>query len=246
MGTYEYTPFIQHGTDETEYRLLSKDHVRVEMFNGKEMLIVDQKAIELLTYEAFTDVNFYLRKKHTAQVAKILDDPEASENDRFVANAFLENAIISAKGELPYCQDTGTAIVNGYKGSDVITDGDDKVTLSRAEGERTVPLVDLYSTIGELPLATSPDELLAEIHVPIPPEDSGSAYHRLSFRNAIDYPIASAGVYVETENGKIKKARIVVGAISRAPLLLAQPGKNLEGCDITDLEKIKQKFLPKN
>ena len=111
--------------------------------------------------------------------------------------------------------------------------------LSRTEGERTIPLIDLYSTVGELPLAMGPDELLSEIHVPIPPRNSGSAYHRLSFRGAIDYPIASAGVYVETENGKIKKARIVVGAISRAPLLLTQPGKNLEGGDISDTEKIK-------
>lgn len=116
---------------------------------------------------------------------------------------------------------------------------DAKVTLSRAEGERTIPLADLYSTIGEQPLAIGPDELLAEIQIPIPPPDSGSAYHRLSFRSAIDYPIASAGVYVETENGKIRKARIVIGAISRAPLFLPQPGKRLEGCDVSDTETIK-------
>ena len=79
MGNYEYTPFIQHKEDTTNFRLLTTDHVRVEEFNGKEMLVVDQDAIELVAREAFTDVSFYLREGHMAQVAKILDDPDASE-----------------------------------------------------------------------------------------------------------------------------------------------------------------------
>jgi len=132
MSSDTYTPFIQHGDDITEYRLLTKEHVRVESFNGKEVLVVDQAAIEHLAYEAFRDVNFYLRKAHTQQVANILKDPKATENDKFVANAFLENAVISSKGELPYCQDTGTAIVNAYKGSHVFTEGDDKESLTKA------------------------------------------------------------------------------------------------------------------
>jgi fumarate hydratase class I len=131
MSDYTYTPTIQHTGDKTEYRLLTKDGIRVENFNGKDVLIIDKEVLEQLTYEAIADVSFHLRPGHMQQVAKILDDPEASENDLFVAKAFLENAIIASYGELPTCQDTGTAIVTGTRGAQVWTDYDEKEVFSR-------------------------------------------------------------------------------------------------------------------
>ncbi len=131
MSEYTYTPTIQHTGDKTEYRLLTTDGVRVEQFNGTDVLVIDKDVLENLAYEAIADVSFHLRPGHMQQVAKILDDPEASENDIFVAKAFLENAIIAAVGELPTCQDTGTAIVAGTRGAQVWTDYDEKEAFSQ-------------------------------------------------------------------------------------------------------------------
>ncbi|MDF7799010.1 FumA C-terminus/TtdB family hydratase beta subunit [Pontiellaceae bacterium B1224] len=131
MADYSYTPTVQHNDDQTTYRLLSTDGVSTETFNGKEVLVVDPEALEQLAYAAFHDVSFFLRPAHMKQVAKILDDPEASENDIFVARAFLENSIIAAYGELPTCQDTGTAIVTGTKGAQVWIDFDEKEAFSK-------------------------------------------------------------------------------------------------------------------
>ncbi len=131
MNEYTYTPTLQHRGDTTPYRLITTDGVRTETFNGREMLLVEPEALERLAYEAFHDVSFFLRPGHMKQVASILDDPAASENDVFVAKAFLENSIIAAYGELPTCQDTGTAIVTGTRGAQVWTDFDEKEALSR-------------------------------------------------------------------------------------------------------------------
>ena len=131
MTDYTYTPTVQHSGDQTTYRLLTTGGVRVEQFNGKDVLVVQPEALEQLAYEAFHDVSFFLRPAHMKQVAAILDDPEASENDLFVARAFLENAVIAAYGELPTCQDTGTAIITGTKGAQVWTDFDEKEAFSR-------------------------------------------------------------------------------------------------------------------
>ena len=117
--------------DKTEYYLLTKDHVTTSEFEGKEVLKVSKEGITLMAQTAFRDVQFLLRPEHQQQVAQILDDPEASENDKFVALTFLRNAEISAKGILPFCQDTGTAIIMGKKGNQVWTDGDDEEALSR-------------------------------------------------------------------------------------------------------------------
>ncbi len=150
MSEYKYTPTIQHSGDNTPYRLITTEGVRVEQFNGKEVLIVEKEAIERLTCEAFVDVSFFLRPGHMQQVADILDDPEASDNDLFVAKAFLENSVISAYGELPTCQDTGTAIVVGTKGAQVWTDFDEKEAFSngvfKAFNERNLR----YSQIAPL------------------------------------------------------------------------------------------------
>ena len=122
------------GPDATVYRKLTSEGVRVETAFGREMLVVEPKALTLLAEAAMGDINHLLRPGHLAQLAKILDDPEATDNDRFVAYDLLKNANIAAGGVLPMCQDTGTAIVVAKKGRRVWTEGDDEAAL--AEGIR--------------------------------------------------------------------------------------------------------------
>ena len=113
---FKYAPMFQTGEDKTEYYLLTKDHVSVGEFEGKKILKVEAEGLTKLINRAFHDVNFMLRREHNEQVAKILSDPEATANDKYVALMFLRNAETAAKGILPFCQDTGTAIVHGEKG----------------------------------------------------------------------------------------------------------------------------------
>ena len=117
--------------DKTEYYLLSKDHVSVTEFEGQEILKIDPQALTLLAQQAFHDAAFMLRVDHQKQVAQILLDPEASDNDKYVALQFLRNSEIAAKGVLPTCQDTGTAIIMGKKGQRVWTGGGDEAALAR-------------------------------------------------------------------------------------------------------------------
>lgn len=124
--------FFQLGPDQTEYRFLGNDGVRVETFGERDMVVVEPQALARLAEEAFVDINHLLRPSHLAQLRAILDDPEASPNDRFVAFDLLKNANIAAGGVLPMCQDTGTAIVMGKKGQRIWTDFDDATPL--AEG----------------------------------------------------------------------------------------------------------------
>jgi hydro-lyases, Fe-S type, tartrate/fumarate subfamily, alpha region len=128
---FKYQAPFPMGKDETEYYLLTKDHVSVSEFEGKEILKVDAEGLTMLANAAFRDVSFLLRPEHQKQVAKILSDPEASENDKYVALTFLRNSEVSAKGQLPTCQDTGTAIIVGKKGQQVWTDGCDEEALSK-------------------------------------------------------------------------------------------------------------------
>lgn len=128
---FHYQELFELGQDDTEYRLLTKDHVSVQNFNGKEVLCVDPQALTLLANQAFHDINFFLRPKHLKQVAAILDDPEASENDRMVALTLLKNADVASAGLLPFCQDTGTAIIMGKKGQQVWTGSSDEAALSK-------------------------------------------------------------------------------------------------------------------
>lgn len=116
--------------DTTEYYHLTSDYVKVENWGGHEMLVVDPEALRVLARQATHDNSFMLRREHNAMVAKILSDPEASENDKFVALTMLRNAEIASKGQLPFCQDTGTAIVIGKKGQNVYTGGNDEEQLS--------------------------------------------------------------------------------------------------------------------
>ncbi len=128
---FHYQELFESGTDDTEYRLLTKEHVSVQTFNGKEVLCVEPQALTLLANQAFHDINFFLRTKHLKQVRAILDDPEASENDRMVALTLLKNADVASAGLLPFCQDTGTAIITGKKGQQVWTGGGDEAALSK-------------------------------------------------------------------------------------------------------------------
>ena len=129
--TYHYEPMFQLGKDETEYYLLTKDYVSVSEFEGKKILKIQPEGLRKMAQAAFHDVSFMLRRSHNEQVAKILRDPEASDNDKYVALTFLRNAEIAAKGQLPLCQDTGTAIIHGEKGQQVWTGFSDEDALSQ-------------------------------------------------------------------------------------------------------------------
>ena len=128
---FKYAHMFQHGQDTTEYYLLTKEGFSVGEFEGKPILKVTPEALTLLSRTAFRDVSFMLRRAHNEQVAKILNDPEASDNDKYVALTFLRNAEVACKGQLPLCQDTGTAIIHGEKGQQVWTGFCDEEALSR-------------------------------------------------------------------------------------------------------------------
>lgn len=127
---FHYQEPFPLGPDTTEYQLITKDYVKVENWNGHEMLVVDPEALTVIANVASHNCSFMLRREHNEMVAKILSDPEASENDKFVALTMLRNAEVSAKGVLPFCQDTGTSICAAYKGQQVWTGCDDEEKIS--------------------------------------------------------------------------------------------------------------------
>ena len=131
---YKHAPLFPAGKDTTPYRKLSAEGVRVEKVMGRDVVVVARDALRALAEAAFADINHLLRPGHLKQLRAILDDPEASDNDKFVAFDFLKNANIAAGGVLPMCQDTGTAIIMGKKGRLIWTDGEDEAAL--AEGAR--------------------------------------------------------------------------------------------------------------
>ncbi|MCY3634145.1 MAG: fumarate hydratase [bacterium] len=132
MAEFAYTELLPKGPDTTtEYRLLTTDYVSTVTLGDRQFLQVDPEALRLLTSEAMRDIAHLLRSGHLAQLAAILDDPEASANDRFVATELLRNANIAAGGVLPSCQDTGTAVVVGHKGERVLTDADDEKAIAQ-------------------------------------------------------------------------------------------------------------------
>ena len=127
---FKYQEPFPLGKDKTEYYLLTTEGVSTSSFDGNEMLKVEPEALTRLANACFHDCSFFLRPEHQAQVEKILNDPEASENDKYVALTMLRNAEISAKGKLPFCQDTGTATIVAKKGQQVWTGGGDEEALS--------------------------------------------------------------------------------------------------------------------
>ena len=129
--TSSVTPLFPLGEDTTPYRKLDVDGVGIDTFRGEEMLVVEPEALRTLSDEGFRDINHFLRPGHLQQLAAILDDPEASQNDRYVALEYLKNASIASGGVLPMCQDTGTAIIMGKKGRRVWTPGGDEQALGQ-------------------------------------------------------------------------------------------------------------------
>ncbi len=129
MPEYRHLTAFPLGADQTQYRLLTREGVTVQRFQDRDILCVQPGVLTKLAREALKDVNFLLRPAHLSKLRAILDDPEASDNDRFVADTLLKNAVIASKGQLPSCQDTGTAIVIGEKGEAVWTGGDDEAAL---------------------------------------------------------------------------------------------------------------------
>lgn len=173
MAEFSYHKPFPLAADPTKYRLLKKEHVKVSSFEGREILVVDPAALTYLARTAMHEVSFYLRPSHQEKVAKILHDPEASENDKFVALTMLRNSVVAAEGKLPICQDTGTATVVAKKGQLVFTGGGDEEALARGifetyaednlrysqvvplstyqeknSGTNLPPQIDVYSTDG--------------------------------------------------------------------------------------------------
>jgi fumarate hydratase class I len=131
MADFIYEKPFQIEKDPTNYILLTNEYVKIVEADGRRILKIDPKGLELLAKKAVSDLSFYLRTSHLEKLRKILDDPEATDNDRFVAYMMLRNTVISSKGDFPWCQDTGTAIIIGEKGEDVYTGVNDAEYLSR-------------------------------------------------------------------------------------------------------------------
>ena len=131
MTDFAYSPMFPQSEDDTVYDLVTTDHVEMIDLGGERFLKVDPEGLRLLAQRAFTDISHLLRSSHLAQLRAILDDPEATQNDRFVALEMLKNAVVAADGLLPMCQDTGTAIISGTRGDRVLVAGNDSEALSR-------------------------------------------------------------------------------------------------------------------
>ncbi|MFM7138720.1 MAG: fumarate hydratase [Actinomycetes bacterium] len=130
MAEFQYTELLPLGEDKTTYRKISDSGFKLEKMGNKEFLVIEPETIKKLTFEAMHDTQHYLRTSHLKQLRKILDDKEASNNDKFVALDLLKNANISSGGVLPMCQDTGTVIITGKRGSNVITNSHDEEVIS--------------------------------------------------------------------------------------------------------------------
>jgi fumarate hydratase class I len=179
MAEFQYQEIFEHAADTTTYRKLTSEYVSTSTFEGREIVKVHPEALTLLAREAMDDIAHLLRPSHLAQLAKILEDPEASENDRFVSMELLKNANIAAARVLPGCQDTGTAIAMGYKGQQVFTTGDDAEALSRGIYEAYDQRNLRYSQMAPLDMYTEKNtgtNLPAQIDLYAKP---GSEYHFL-------------------------------------------------------------------
>jgi fumarate hydratase class I len=150
VPNFDYSPLLPLGPSDTPYRLLTTEGVSVETAAGREFLVVEPEALRLLTATAMRDIAHLLRPGHLQQLKNILDDPEASPNDRFVALDLLKNANIAAGGILPMCQDTGTAIVMGKRGQQVLTRGDDERHISQGVYDAYTTLNLRYSQLAPL------------------------------------------------------------------------------------------------
>ena len=171
----DHHSLFQLGPDATPYRKVTSKGVRIEKALGREMLVVDPDALALIAEEAMVDINHLLRPGHLAQLAKILDDPEATANDKFVAYDLLKNANIAAGGVLPMCQDTGTAIVVAKKGRRVWTDGADEEAIERGIREAYRKKNLRYSQVAPLSMfeeTNTGDNLPAQIDIAAEGDDA--------------------------------------------------------------------------
>ena len=176
MDTYEHHQMLPLGQDDTPYQLLTADYVSTGEFEGREILKVEPEGLTMLADRAIRDSAHLLRPAHLKQLTKILNDPEASDNDRFVAIEMLKNANIAAGGVLPMCQDTGTAIVLGKKGNCVWTDGSDEAALSQGITKAYLETNLRYSQMAPLDMfqeANTKTNLPAQIELYA---DQGNAY----------------------------------------------------------------------
>ncbi|MGH3330471.1 MAG: fumarate hydratase, partial [Nocardioidaceae bacterium] len=181
---FHYSDLLPTGSDETPYRLLSTEGVSTFEANGRTFLQVDPSALRLLTAAAMHDIAHYLRPAHLAQLRKIIDDPEASGNDRFVALDLLKNVNISAGGVLPMCQDTGTAIVMGKKSEGVLTGADDGEWISKGVYDAYTELNLRYSQLAPLTMweeKNTGTNLPAQIELYSTPGDSGKPEYKFLF-----------------------------------------------------------------
>ncbi|MBB6626981.1 fumarate hydratase [Nocardioides sp. KIGAM211] len=181
---FRYSDLLPTGRDDTPYRLVTTEGVSTFEADGRTFLQVAPEAIQQLTAEAMHDISHYLRPAHLAQLRKIIDDPEASGNDRFVALDLLKNVNISAGGVLPMCQDTGTAIVMGKKSEGVLTGADDGEAISRGVYDAYTKLNLRYSQLA--PLTTYDEKntgtnLPAQIEIYSTPQTSGKPEYKFLF-----------------------------------------------------------------
>ncbi|MGH9323768.1 MAG: fumarate hydratase, partial [Vicinamibacteria bacterium] len=179
MTSFQYQPIFELGDDRTPYRKLSSGHVSETELMGNKVLVVEPEALSLLAAEAVRDISHLFRTSHLEQVRKILDDHEASENDRFVALQMLKNANVSAGMILPSCQDTGTAIVIGHKGQWVLTKGSDEEALARGIHDTYTRTNLRYSQMAPLSMY---EEKNTRTNLPAQIElyaDEGEEYHFL-------------------------------------------------------------------
>ena len=170
-----YHALFQLGPDATPYRKLTSEGVRVEQALGRDVLVVEREALRKLAEQALIDINHLLRPGHLAQLASILDDPEATANDKFVAYDLLKNANIAAGGVLPMCQDTGTAIVNAKKGRLVWTDGGDEAAIAEGIGDAYRVKNLRYSQVAPISMfeeKNTGDNLPAQIDISAEGEDA--------------------------------------------------------------------------
>ena len=174
LSDFAYSDLLPLGPDSTEYRLVSTEGVSTIEAAGRRFLKVEPEALTLLTSVAMHDINHYLRSDHLQQLRNILEDPEASDNDRFVATELLQNANIAAGGVLPMCQDTGTAVIMGRKGEQVLTFGDDAEAISRGVYDTYLISNLRYSQLAPLDMFTevnTQNNLPAQIEIHSKPGD---------------------------------------------------------------------------
>ena len=186
---HEMFPLGENGSGaDTPWRKLTGDHVSTATFEGETVLKVDTKALTLLATEAFKDISHLLRPEHLQQLANILEDEEASDNDRFVAIDLLKNANIAAGGVLPMCQDTGTAIIMGKKGGNVWTGGGDEAALSEGVLKTYTETNLRYSQVAPLDLfleTNTDNNLPAQIDIYA---NEGDAYKFLFIAKELPVP----------------------------------------------------------